>query len=330
MAAMVAPGLGPTLGGWLATSVSWHWLFLVNVPIGALAVLAGLRLVPELGHRERRPFDGLGLVLGCGGLALTVLGLSEANDWGWTSPATLACTAAGVGGLVAFVRHELGTTTPMIDLRMFGERSFRLAIGTMLLVVIAQFGRLVYIPLALESLRGFSALRVGVLFLPAGVVSAASMQWGGRLSDRHGPRTPILIGCSIMFLAVAGFGTLTLTTPAAAIAGLMALQGLGLGFITAPAMVAGLSSLPAHLVSQGTAVRSLTSQVGGALAVAVLGTVVAARMGDSPSPAHAQASYNTAFLVAAAGMVVAGVLAWRLPRRAPSAAGAPEALALAE
>ena len=151
MAAMVAPGLGPTLGGWLATSVSWHWLFLVDVPIGAVAAVVAARLVPDQGDRQRRTFDGLGLVLGCGGLAVAVLGTSQANDWGWGSVATIGCLVGGVGALAGFVHPELHTDDPMIELRMFSDRAFRLAITTMLLVVVAQFGRLVYIPLVLDS-----------------------------------------------------------------------------------------------------------------------------------------------------------------------------------
>ena len=119
MAALVGPALGPTLGGWLATSVSWHWLFLINVPIGAVAVVVGVWLIPNIGHRERRRFDVGGLILGSGGLSLLVLGLSEGNLWGWTSAATVTCLALGVGALVGFVPHELRADQPMLELRMF-------------------------------------------------------------------------------------------------------------------------------------------------------------------------------------------------------------------
>jgi EmrB/QacA subfamily drug resistance transporter len=329
MAIMVAPAVGPTVGGWLVTSVSWHWMFLVNLPIGVGSVLFGLRLLPEVGHREHRPFDTLGLLLGSGGLSVTVLGLSEANAWHWRSASTIACLALGVGMLLGFVAHELRTEHPMIQLRMFREQAFRLAMGAMLFVTMGHFVRLVFLPLQLESLRGFSAMKVGMLFFPAAVVTAFAMNAGGRLVDRIGPRRPILAGTAFIFVAMIGFSRLSLTTPVALIIVLMGLQGIGVGLMNAPAMVAGLSELPPNLVSQGTAMRSLTSQVAGAIAVAAFGAVVSGRMGVDPTPAHAQAAYNAAFAAAAACIVVAFLLALRLPDRVTHTEELEEALALA-
>jgi EmrB/QacA subfamily drug resistance transporter len=319
MAAMLAPALGPTLGGWLVTSVSWHWLFLINAPIGVVTLVAGIRLLPETGHRERRPFDTLGLVLGCGGLSLAVLGLADANSWGWTAPATVACLALGSAAMAPFVRHELRTEHPMIELRMFADTSFRLSMGAMVFVYVGQFGRLVFLPLELQGLRGKTPLAVGLLFLPAALVTAGAMSIGGRLVDKVGPRMPIAIGCACMVVAMIGLARLTLGTPMLAIAAILCLQGFGLGIITSPALVAGLSELPPNLLSQGTAVRSLMGQVSGAVTVAVLGLVIATRSGANPSPAHAQAAYNSAFAVAAAGVVVSLWLASRLPSRPPPA-----------
>src|SRR5690606_37289132 len=101
MATMVAPALGPTLGGWLVTSVSWHWLFLINLPTGIVTIALGLKLLPEIGHRSSTRFDVTGLILGSGGLSIAILGLSQANAWGWTSPATIGCIAVGLAMLVA-------------------------------------------------------------------------------------------------------------------------------------------------------------------------------------------------------------------------------------
>lgn len=328
MSAMLAPAVGPTLGGWLVTSVSWHWLFLINAPIGVITLVAGLRLLPDVGHRERRPFDATGLLLGSGGLSLFVLGLSEANSWGWGSVSSVGCIGGGVALLGAFVVHELRTDHPLIELRMFEGRSFRLAMGAMLFVYIAHFGRLVFIPLELESLRGETALTVGLLFLPAAIVSAIGMTLGGRLVDQVGPRVPILFGCGAMVVAMGAFTRLTLTTPLPVIGIVLCVQGLGMGTLTAPAMIAGLSELPANLTSQGTALRSLLGQVSGALAVAILGAVVAARSGMDPTPVREQAAYGTAFGVAALGVCCSFLLAWRLPRGRPTLPADVEAEAL--
>jgi EmrB/QacA subfamily drug resistance transporter len=310
LAGMLAPAIGPTLGGWLVTAVSWHWLFLINLPIGVVSFAFGIRLLPE--------FDGLGLGLGCGGLSLAVLGLSEANEWGWASIATIACLVAGVALLGAFVSHELRVEHPLIELRMFREHTFTIAMSVMALVFVAQFARLVFIPLQLEGLRGESALKVGLLVLPAALVAAVAMTVGGRLVDRIGPRLPVVLGTACMGMALLAFANLALDTPLPLIAVFLALQGLGFGLLTPPVLVAGLSDLPPHLVSQGTALRSLLNQVSGAIAVALLGAVVATSAGAHPTATESQSAYNNAFAIAAIGVLIALALATRLPRRRAS------------
>jgi EmrB/QacA subfamily drug resistance transporter len=331
MAAMIGPAIGPTLGGWLSTSVSWHWLFLVNAPIGAVTLVAGLRILRDDGRRTRAPFDRFGLLTGCGGLSLAVLALSQGNTWGWGSPSTVAGLVLGAAGLVAFVGHELRVEHPLIELRMFQDRSFRLAMGASCFLYIAQFGRLVFLPLELEGLRGESALRVGLLFLPAAICTAIAMSIGGRSVDRMGPRLPIMTGASLVLVSMVVFATMSLTTPIAVVAVAMCIQGSGIGLITAPATVAGLSELPDHLVAQGTAVRSLLGQVSGALSVAVLGLVVATATPADPTPRQAQAGFNAAFVAAAVGVTVAVYIASRLPRgKREAAPDLSEALVAAE
>lgn len=313
MATMVAPAVGPTVGGWLVTSVSWHWMFLINLPIGLITLAAAFRLLPVVGHRSRTSLDAVGLVLGSGGLSIAILGLSQGNSWGWASLATIGCLGLGFVALAGFVRHELSTPEPMIDLRMFENRSFRTAMALMLFLYIAQFGRLVYLPLQLEGLRGETALAVGLLFMPAGICTAVAMSIGGRLVDVRGPRLPVMVGCAVMFVSMTGFSLLTLTTPMVLIAVLMSIQGLGFGLVMAPAMVAGLSDLPPHLISQGSALRSLLGQCAGAISVAFLGAVVAVAAGDAPTTQQSQDAYNVAFAVAAACTAVGFLLARLLP-----------------
>jgi MFS family permease len=166
-----------------------------------------------------------------------------------------------------------------------------------------------------------------MFFVPA-VVTAVGMAIGGRLVDSVGPRTPIMIGCGGMLAAMLCFARLTLTTPPSLIVLLLSVQGLSMGLTMSPTMVAGLSDLPARLVAQGSAVRSLSSQVSGAIAVAVLGAVVTSAMGADPTPQQAQDAYNLAFLVAGCGVVIALVLASRLPRGVPDHSEAPVESAL--
>ena len=313
MSAMVAPAVGPTLGGWLVTAASWHWLFLINVPIGAVGIVLGLRLLPNMTPRPYHRLDVVGLAFGAGGLSLCVLGLSQANAWGWSSISTDACLAAGPVLLALFIFHELHTAHPMIEMRMFRERSFSLAMGLLMIVTGAHYGRLVFLPLQLETLRNFTAFKVGLLFAPAAATQAMGMYLGGRFVDAGSARRPIIVGCCVLIAAVLGFGNLTLHTSIAVITVLLALQGIGVGLTNAPLMVAGISDLPPELLGQGTAVRALTNQVAAATAVASLGALVDARTGSHPSAIHAQAAFNDAFLAVAIGAVIAVALASFLP-----------------
>ena len=312
VAAMAAPAVGPTLGGWLVTAVSWHWLFLINVPIGIVALVTGLSLLPPVEHGPAGRFDLAGFLSGSIGLALLVLGLSEANNWGWTSAASIFCIGGGVALAAWFVRHELRTEAPMLEMRMFRSQAFTLAFGITFLVVAAQYARLVFIPLNLEGLRGYSAFDVGIMLAPAGLFSAIGMTTGGRLADRIGIRPPLIVGTSLMAVALLAVANLGLTTPLWLISGILAVQGLGMGLHAAPATVAAMNTLTSDLLGQGSAMRTLTSQVAGAMSVATLTAVLAVATPSSPTPQQAQHAFNVVFYVAFFGMLGAVALALKL------------------
>lgn len=330
IASMAAPAIGPTLGGWLVTAVSWHWLFLINVPMGAGGLILGLRLLPDSGYRERRSFDALGSVLASGGLTVTLYAVTQADRWGWGSTRFVSLFGTGLALLVAFVLQERRCPEPMIDLAIFRSSVFSLGMTITLFITAAQYARLVFVPLALETLRGYTPFRVGLMLFPPAIATMVGMSIGGRLVDRIGPRLPVLTGAASMFTAAALLGNVTVHTNPAVIIGSLAIQGIGFGMCAMPATVSAMNSVPARWVAQASAIRTLNSQVSGAVAISVLSAVVAARMGDNPTVTQQQDAYNTAFYVVAGGLVVAGVCAWFLPRRAMRGATADEALLLGE
>jgi EmrB/QacA subfamily drug resistance transporter len=306
IASMAAPAIGPTLGGYLVTAVSWHWLFLINVPIGTLGVIFGFRVLKDLGYRESRRLDSLGLFLGGGGLALVLFGVTKANDWGWSASSTIATLAVGAASLFAFIAHELHTDEPMIELRMFTITVFTLSMAVTLFTTAAQYTRLVFIPLSLETVRGYTALRVGLILTPAALLTAIGMSIGGRMVDRVGARRPMVIGSGLMCLGAFSLSHIGVSTPVAAIIASLGTQGLGFGLCALPGVVVAMNSLPARYVAQASAVRSLISQVAGASTVAVLSAVVAARLGSgTPSLEKSQSAYDTAFLIASIGLFIA-------------------------
>ncbi|MCB0993965.1 MAG: DHA2 family efflux MFS transporter permease subunit [Acidimicrobiales bacterium] len=312
IAAMAAPALGPVLGG-LLTSVDWHWLFLVNLPLGALGLVAGHRLLRDTGHRERRRFDGIGWFLGAIGFSLFVLGVSESPRWGATSVATLATVGVGLAALVTFVQRQRRSSTPILDIGIFSSGVFTRGLLVVCVVVVAQFARLVFLPLQLEELRGWSPLQVGFVLSPGAVAAAIAMPIGGRLVDRIGARVPVLIGLSLLIVGVFGLSTLGLDTHAAAIIGFLVLQGFGVGLTMIPTTVAGLNSLPARQVGDASALRSLASQVAAAIGVASMAALFAALRPEGGSAADIQHAYNSLFRVADVVAIAALLFAVRLP-----------------
>jgi DHA2 family multidrug resistance protein len=322
IAAMAAPAVGPVLGGWLVTAVSWRVLFVINVPIGVVGLTLAVRLLRDVVPRTRRRLDWPGLLLAAGGLGALLLGLSEAPTWTWGAPSTIACLAIGGGLSAVWVWRSLRIAHPLVDMRMFGERTFTLCLVVLLLLTMAQYGRLVFIPLELESLRHFSALHVGVLLVPTALTAAATMPIGGRLADRIGPRLPTTIGIAAIGLSSWTLSTLTDHTSDLRLAVYLAIGGIGLGFSMMPTTVAALLALPNRMAAEASSLRTLTRQVSGSLGVAVLSTVIATRLTGIARPptaaadiATAQSAYNLVFGIATASCVLALVAAIGLPGR---------------
>jgi DHA2 family multidrug resistance protein len=314
VSAMAAPALGPTLGGWLATH-DWRLVFLINVPIGAAGVVAGSMLLRNTGYRERRRLDGFGIVLTTVGVLALLLGFSEGTAWGWTAPRTLLAIVVGVALLLAFVAWSKRTAFPVVDVRLFRIPVFTSTVAVICLLSVYQYSRLVFLPLELQSLRGYTPLHTGVVLLPTAIGSAAVMPLAGRLADTMGSKVLVAIGLAIATVPGWFFGHLTPDTSDTTLAVLMLVGGIGFGLATMPNTVAGLNSVPAPFVAQASAARQLCRQITAAIAVAVL-TAVAGHylgadlaFGGGVSRTRAQAGYNVVFICAFWATIAAAVLA---------------------
>jgi len=327
IAAMAGPAIGPALGGWLVTAFDWRWLFLINVPIGAIGTVLGIRLLRSLGFREHRPLDWTGAAVSTLGVTAVLLALSEGAGWGWGSVRTLVLAAAGVALLGVFAwwsGHR--TTHPLIDMSMFRIPTYSVTITVICLLTLSQYGRLVFVPLELESLRGLSPLRTGLVLTPTAVGAALTMPIGGRLADRIGARLPVTLG---LLPVAAATWYLTTLTPTSSLFWLMFwlfVSGVGFGLAMMPNTVAGLNSLPANLLATGSATRQLCRQIFGSVAVAGLTAVVASQLGGhiAYNGSHAieavQAAYNDVFVVGFWALVVTIVAALFLPGKDASMA----------
>ncbi|MEU3985120.1 DHA2 family efflux MFS transporter permease subunit [Streptomyces sp. NPDC026672] len=309
----MAPAAAPILGGLLVDHLSWRWVFYVNLPIGVPAMLFGLLFLTE--HRGRRPgrFDLPGLLLSAGALAALMFGVSEGPNRGWASTAVITSLSLGAVLLAAAVVHELRTTAPLLKLRLFTERLFRDTNLINLVGLVPILGAMYLGPLFLQEGQGRTALESGTSTFPEAFGVLLTVQVAGVLYVRVGPR--VIIGCGLTGVC----GVLLLFSTCDADTGLwtfrayMFLLGVAMGGVFMPTTVASVARVPRHDLAQASTLNTVVRQTGGALAPAVVTTVLvlgtpAAASGNPPIGA-----YQHAYLALAALAAATAVFAFTLP-----------------
>ncbi|MFV0259343.1 MAG: DHA2 family efflux MFS transporter permease subunit [Acidimicrobiales bacterium] len=318
IAMMVAPAIGPVLSGTLITSLSWRWLFLINVPIGLVGVPVAIMLLRDSGVRRSTPFDAVGLLLAGTSLTTLLVGVSQGSTWGWASPATVSLLVVGLVLGATFVFHVRRSSHPLIDLTIMAKPVFALGMAAIALMTVAQYGRLVFIPLQLSGVREVAEIRVGLVMLPSALGMAVTMPIGGRLVDRIGARIPVSIGAGVLGLSFVAMAQITLTTPLLVISAILFVGGLGSGMAMMSPNIVAMNSVETRRVAQATALSSVSRQVAAAVGVAILAAVFASAQAANPpvSPAAIEQPYHTVFWLSAALLAVAVVVAQFLPGKA--------------
>ena len=319
---MVAPALGPLIGGYLLTAVSWRWAFWLNVPMGLLALVGAALWLRDYVEPTRPRLDVVGWILASVGLLALLIAFAQADEWHWLSLPTLALLILAAVVLWSLIAYERRAPVPLLALETFRSPGFTLTMVIIGLGSVAYLARLVFVPLQLISLRDLSPLRVGWMLMPAAIGTMGVLIIGGGLIDRRGARPLILVGSVLLLVSHAALAQLTLHTSYVWIAVVMVVQSMGAGLVVLPATVAALNNLPPRYAGQVAMVRSIVRQVGGAFGVAALssmlradiGTLDAGRAGDRPSIQH---GYNQLFWVMTVVAAVTFVLA--LPLRRPAA-----------
>ena len=321
----LAAALGPVVGG-LLVQASWRLVFLVNVPIGIAALLAGWRLLPHVpGHPGPRP-DALGAGLVTGGVAALTLGLVEGGSWGWGSLRTVAVLALAAGALALFVAHCARARSPLVDRTLFRARTFSGASAVSLLFSAAFGAMLLSVVLWEQDVWGWSALQTGLAIAPGPLmVPLFSFLVAGRLIARFGPAPVIAAGSATFAAGIAWWALAAGPHPdyAADMLGGMLLTGVGVG-LTLPTLIAtATSSLPAASFATGSAVVNMLRQVGLAVGVAILIAV----LGAQRSPAATVEAFQRGWWVAAAIAMAGGLTAIAVLglRRAPGVSRRPAA-----
>ena len=305
--------VGPTLGGLLLSHFWWGSVFLINVPLVALALAGVLMTVPETAEPGSHRLDVPGTLLVAGALFAIVDAIIEAPGRGWTSGATLAETAVGLAALAAFVWWELRIEHPLIDLRVFAVRAFSASAAAVTVIFFALFGSLFVLTQYLQLVHGYSPLAAGVRALPFAIAMGAASPVSPVLAKRLGTRVIIPAGMAMMGLGLLDLSTAGVHTAYLPIAIAIAIMGAGMGLVMAPASTTIMSTVPAHQAGAGSAINDTIREVGGALGVAIVGSLAAAvyrsRLGSTLATAHAPGAvvHQAATSVAAADAIGAHV-----------------------
>ncbi len=279
IAALVAPAVGPILGGWLVDHNLWRVIFFINPPIGLLGIILGYFFLKEYISEKKQVFDTAGVITEVIGFGAILYAASIAADVGWGAPQTIIALVVGLIGLIAFGLIELfHAKSPLLDMRLFGDRIFLNASLLGYVSNIALFGAEFLMPLYLQSLRGETALRTGFILLPMAIAGGIFVTLSGRLYDKFGPRPLMTLGFIILSVNTWQLALLKADTPISWIVFLLVLRGIALGLTVQTTMVTALSVVPSRELPRGSSLINGTRRVAQSLGVAVLATVLASTL----------------------------------------------------
>jgi EmrB/QacA subfamily drug resistance transporter len=284
---LLGPILGPILGGWLVADVSWRWIFFINVPVGLVALLLASRVLPRDVPAHEQRLDFVDLLLLSPGLALLIYGLAETNAaGGFGSARVLVPMLAGVALIAAFVWHSLRAEDPLIDLRLFRDRTFATSSTTLILVAISVFGAFLLLPLYFQAVRGESALQSGLLLAPQGLGSMIAMPIAGQLADRTGPGKIVPFGLATIVLAVIGLTQVGAHTPYWRLDLNLFVFGIGMGFTMMPTFTGAMQSIRGPAVARASTALNIIQQAGASIGTAVLSVLLASALSSRLGHGH--------------------------------------------
>ncbi|MGQ4599418.1 DHA2 family efflux MFS transporter permease subunit [Nocardia sp. R6R-6] len=280
---LLGPIAGPILGGWLIENFSWHWIFLINLPIGVVALVLAVIVLPADNPEPSESFDFLGMLLASPGLALFLFGVSSIPEEGTVAAAKVLVPAV-IGALlmVAFVLHALRTEHPLIDLHLFRNRALTFSVLTMVLFAIAFFGAALLLPTYLQQVRGESALQAGLLIAPQGIGAVLTMPVAGRLVDKIGPGKIVMVGITLITIGMAYFVQLDADSSYVTMITALFVMGLGMGCTMMPIMTAAIQTLTHQQVARGSTLMNIVNQTAGSIGTATMSVVLTNLLNNEP------------------------------------------------
>jgi EmrB/QacA subfamily drug resistance transporter len=277
LAASLAPAFGPTISGWLLQSFAWQWLFIMNIPVGLIAIFLVAKYIPYYRLNVPKSFDLLGFITVIIGSASLLLAFGQGHSWGWGSSKIVGLFIIGCISLMLFIVRELSTKTPLLNIRVFRNGRYTLSLIITNILTISLYAGTLLAPVFLQKVQGVTAMNTGLLLLPSSFVMALVMPLAGKLYGRVGPRWLMSVG--VIFLAL---GTLTLSwfsidVSHTYIVIMMTIRNIGVALIMIPASNAAMELIPRELSGHAASIMNWTRNVMGSFAIAIFTSLLATR-----------------------------------------------------
>ena len=286
---LLGPIFGPILGGYLIDNYSWHWIFLINVPIGAAAIIYSWRVLASDRPQPSESFDWIGMALMSPGLALFLYGISSIPGEGtFFSPKVIIPGTIGLLMVAGFVFWSFKPEHPLLDLRLFKNRNLTVSIITMFLFAAAFFGGLLLVPTYFQQVRGETPLAAGWLMAVQGLGAMCTMPIAGALSDKLPVGRIVPFGLVGIIAGMYALTQLTATTPYAYILPVLFVMGLGMGATMMPLMTSALKTLKSHEVARGSTLLNISQQIASSIGVAIMSVVLTNGLSNDPLVSGAQ------------------------------------------
>jgi len=296
MPAMLAPILGPVVGGAILEKLHWSWIFLVNVPIGVVALALAWRMLPKTDSGAAGRLDVVGLGLLSGGSTATVYGLSElATHASVTAPSVLWPIVIGLVLSGVFVWHALRVERPLLDIRLYANRVFGAASLTTFGLGAALFGAMILVPLYYQEVRHESVIVTGLLTGPQGLGMLLVMPFMGRMTERFGGGRVAIVGVAILSITTLPLAFVAASTSILSISLVLLVRGVGIGFAFVPAMSAAFASLRPDQLSDATPQLNVLQRLGGAIGTAVLAVVLQRASAGAHTATHLAHAFDKAY-----------------------------------
>jgi EmrB/QacA subfamily drug resistance transporter len=311
---VLAPMLGPTLGGLLIQGLGWQAIFWLNVPLGIAGVILGARLLPRTGGGNAGPLDLAGLVLAAGGTTGLTYGLAQIGIQAGPGAAATAALAAGTGLLAAFILRSARIARPLLDVRLYASRAFAAASVTSFSLGAAMFGGMILMPLYFQVVRGQDVIATGLLLAPSGAGALLANRLAAPMTDWLGAGTTALAGGLVSLASTIPFVFLGARTSYVLLCLAMVIRGAGIGLSLMPAMTAAYRALPAAKIADATPQLNVLQRTGGSIGTAAFTVILARHLVHARSPAAAASAFGASFAWVLAITAIATVPALLLAR----------------